>query len=238
MADYPARLHVDYSEKLCRVSTFFRGIITIPVGIISGPLIWGIGALNNYSLSAPVFIMIAVLFGIIMPFIPSAGRGGIPAWFPYLYLAYVPMYLILSPLVMMLLFRKKYPRFWFDWAAGVTQFIYRVWAFQFLLSDKYPSTDEEQYMHITIDYPDAGKDLSRGLPLIKWIMAIPHYIVLGFLGTAAWIVSIIAWFAILFTGSYPRGLFDFVAGYLRWSLRVWTYVLLLATDKYPPFSLD
>ncbi len=237
MENYPAKLSVDYSEKLGRLSTFFRGIIAIPISVISGPLNWGIAALNNYSMSAPLFILLALVFFLILPLIPTGHAGGLPAWYPFLYLAYVPLYLILSPLVMMILFRKKYPRWWFDWGIGVTQFLYRVWAFMFLLTDKYPSTDDEQLVHISIDYPDAPKDLMRGLPLIKWILAIPHYIVLFVLAVAVWVVTVIAWFAILFTGNYPRSLFDFVVGFLRWNLRVWTYVILLATDKYPPFSL-
>ena len=235
--NYPAKLSIDYSEKFGRLSSFFRGIIAIPISIISGPFSSGIAALNTYSMSAPIFILIALVLFLVMPLIPVGARGGLPAWYPYLFLAYVPLYLILSPLVMMILFRKKYPRWWFDWGIGLTQFLYRVSAFIFLLTDKYPSTDDEQLVHVSIDYPDASKDLMRGLPLVKWILAIPHYIVLFILGAAVWVVTIIAWFAILFTGSYPRSLFNFVVGYWRWNLRVWSYVILLATDKYPPFSL-
>lgn len=238
MSNYPATLYIDYSEKLSRVSTFFRGIIAIPISFICSPLIGGISALNLYSMSAPIFILIALFFAMIMPFMPAGSQGGMPTWLPYLYLAYIPFYLILSPLIMMILFRKKYPRWWFDWGAGLTQFIYRFNAYMMLLTDRYPSTDDEQGVHIVIDYPDAQKDLMRGLPLIKWILAIPHYIVLSFVGIAVGIVSIIAWFAILFTGNFPRSLFNFVVGYNRWTLRVWVYVYLLATDKYPPFSLD
>lgn len=238
MENYPARLSVDYSEKLSRLSTFFRGIIVIPVAAISGPLNWGIGALNMYNLAAPIMILISLLAFSLIPVLGAAGSRSLPAWMPFLYLAYVPMYLVLSPLVMMILFRKKYPRWWFEWATGVTQFWYRVWAFSILLTDKYPSTDDEQGMHLSVDYPDAEKDLMRGLPLVKWLLAIPHYIVLFFLGIAVSFTSIIAWFAILFTGRYPRGLFDFAVGFLRWNVRVWAYVILLATDKYPPFSLN
>jgi hypothetical protein len=75
------------------------------------------------------------------------------------------------------------------------------------------------------------------MPLVKWFLAIPHWVVLGFLGIAAWVCLIIAWFAILFTGRYPKGLFDFVVGVMRWSFRVEAYALLMITDKYPPFSL-
>ena len=81
-------------------------------------------------------------------------------------------------------------------------------------------------------------DLNRWLPLAKWFLAIPHYIVLAFLGIAAAVCIVIAWFAILFTGRYPRGLFDFVLGVGRWSVRVSAYAFLLTTDRYPPFSLS
>jgi hypothetical protein len=146
--------------------------------------------------------------------------------------------LVVLPTILMLLFRKKYPRWWFDWNLALTKFSARVFVYLDLLTDVYPSTDEEQSVNITIDYPDAQNDLNRWLPLVKWIMAIPHYIVLIFLGIAAWVVTIIAWFAILFTGRYPVGLFDFVVGVYRWSLRVSGYAFLLVTDKYPPFSLN
>ncbi len=91
-------------------------------------------------------------------------------------------------------------------------------------------------MHVDVAYPDATR-LNRWLPLVKWLLAIPHYIVLGFLGVAAFFVILIAWFAILFTGRYPRSMFDFVVGVLRWGLRVSAYAFLLTTDEYPPFRL-
>ena len=138
----------------------------------------------------------------------------------------------------MLLFRKKYPRWWFDWNLALTKFSTRVCAYLALLRDEYPSTDEEQAVHLEITYPDAPKDLKRGMPLVKWFLAIPHYIVLFFLGIAAIVSVVIAWFAILFTGRYPRGLFDFVVGVFRWSLRVEVYAFLLITDRYPPFRLS
>jgi hypothetical protein len=145
--------------------------------------------------------------------------------------------LIVLPLVLMLLFRKKYPRWWFDWNLNLASFMYRVYAYVYLLTDVYPSTDEEQSVHVVLSYPDAA-GLSRWLPLVKWFLAIPHIIVLAFLGIAVVVVAIIAWFAILFTGNYPRGLFDFVVGVMRWQFRVMSYALILVTDKYPPFSLD
>ena len=137
----------------------------------------------------------------------------------------------------MILFRKKYPRWWFDWNLQLTRFLARVWVYAALLRDDYPSTDEEQAVHLDFPYPDA-QQLSRGLPLIKWFLAIPHYIVLFFLWIGAVVSIIIAWFAILFTGKYPRALFDYVVGVQRWSLRVEAYAILLVTDQYPPFTLQ
>ena len=142
------------------------------------------------------------------------------------------------PLLLMILFRKKYPKWWFDWNLSLARFSYRVSAYFALLRDEYPSTDEEQAIHLDLVYPDAQTQLSRGMPIVKWFLAIPHLIVLIFLAMAAVFCVIIAWFAILFTGSYPRGLFDFVVGVMRWGLRVEAYAFLLLTDKYPPFSLQ
>jgi Domain of unknown function (DUF4389) len=145
--------------------------------------------------------------------------------------------LFAAPLLM-ILFRKKYPRWWFDWNRELLRFQARVGAYASLLSDEYPSTDEQQYVHLEVDYPNVETDLARGMPLIKWFLAIPHYFVLLFLYIAAVVCLIIAWFAILFTGRYPRSLFDFVVGVQRWALRVVAYAFLLVTDKYPPFSLE
>ena len=145
---------------------------------------------------------------------------------------------VFLPLVLMLLFRQKYPRWWFDWNLALTKFSTRVNAYFGLLTDVYPSTDEEQSVHIDIPYPDAINQLNRWMPLVKWILAIPHYIVIIFLAIAAIVCIIIAWFAILFTSRYPRGLFDFIVGVTRWSLRVGAYVFLLTTDRYPPFALN
>ena len=145
---------------------------------------------------------------------------------------------VVLPLVLMILFRKKYPKWWFDWNLALSRFSYRVTSYFALLRDEYPSTDEEQAIHLDMVYPDAQTELGRGMPIIKWILAIPHWIILYFLGIAAWICIIIAWFAILFTGRYPKGLFEFVVGVLRWGFRVVAYALLMITDKYPPFSLS
>jgi hypothetical protein len=146
--------------------------------------------------------------------------------------------LVFVPLVLMLLFRQKYPKWWFDWNVALTKFSTRVGAYIDLLTDEYPSTDEDQTVHIEIPYPDAKNELNRWLPLVKWLLAIPHYIILFFLWIAAIVCVVIAWFAILFTGRYPRGLFDFVVGVYRWSLRVAAYSFLLTTDLYPPFALS
>ena len=139
--------------------------------------------------------------------------------------------------MLMLVFRQKYPRWWFDWNLALTKFGNRVGAYLALLRDEYPSTDEDQAVHVEIRYPDVKNDLNRWLPLVKWLLAIPHYIVLFFLGIAALFVVIVAWFAILFTGRYPKGLFNFVVGVMRWSLRVNAYAILLTTDEYPPFAM-
>ncbi len=137
----------------------------------------------------------------------------------------------------MILFRRRYPRWWFDFRRELARFGTRVFAYLALLTDQYPSTVEEQSVHLEIDYPDVERDLNRWLPLVKWILAIPHYVVLLILGVLSFFAVIFAWFAILFTGRYPRGLFDFVVGVWRWGLRVGAYSSLLVTDQYPPFSL-
>src|SRR5437763_14430334 len=137
--------------------------------------------------------------------------------------------------VLMLLFRQKYPRWWFDWNLALTRFSTRVAVYLALLRDEYPSADDEQVVHIQIPYPDAKQELNRWLPLVKWFLAIPHYVVLWFLSIAAFLCVIIAWFALRFTGRYPRSLFDFVVGVFRWWLRIARYASLLATDRYPPF---
>ena len=144
--------------------------------------------------------------------------------------------LFLGPLIM-ILFRRKYPRWWFDWNLELLRFSSRVGASLALLTDAYPSTDEQQSVYLDIDYPNAKTDLNRWLPLVKWLLAIPHYIVLTLLTAAAFFVVVFAWFAILFTGKYPKGLFDFIVGTIRWGNRVIAYAFLLVTDIYPPFSL-
>jgi Domain of unknown function (DUF4389) len=140
--------------------------------------------------------------------------------------------------LLMILFRQKYPRWWYDWNLELMRFSNRIGIYLALMDDRYPSTDERQGVTLDFPYPDAERDLNRWLPLVKWLLAIPHYIVLIFLWIAAFFVVIFAWFAILFTGRYPRGLFDFVAGVIRWENRVVAYAFVLVTDEYPPFQLS
>jgi Domain of unknown function (DUF4389) len=145
--------------------------------------------------------------------------------------------LVFAPLVM-IVFRQKYPRWWFDWNLQLQRFSARVAVFLALMDDTYPSTDEEQSVTLTFPYPDVRNELNRWLPLVKWLLAIPHYVILLFLSLAAIVAVIVAWFAILFTGRYPRGIFDFVEGVFRWWNRVIGYAFILITDEYPPFSLS
>ena len=146
--------------------------------------------------------------------------------------------LLFLPPLLMILFREKYPRWWFDWNLELLRFSNRVGTYVALMNDRYPSTDEHQWVRLEFPYPDAKQDLNRWLPLVKWLLAIPHYIVLFFLYLATIVVVIISWFAILFTGRYPRGIFGFVEGVIRWHNRVVGYALILVTDRYPPFSLS
>jgi hypothetical protein len=145
--------------------------------------------------------------------------------------------LLFIPPLLMIVFRQKYPRWWFDWNLELLRFINRIGAYFALMADRYPSTDEHQYVALDMPYPDARAGLNRWLPLVKWFMAIPHLIVLAILYIAVFFVLIAAWFAILFTGSYPRGLFEFVEGVMRWHNRVVGYAFVLVTDEYPPFRL-
>jgi Domain of unknown function (DUF4389) len=144
--------------------------------------------------------------------------------------------LVIFPTVLMILFKKKYPRWWFDWNLELMRFSNRIGVYVALMDDNYPSTDETQAVHLDFPYPDVER-LERGLPLVKWLLAIPHYIVLFFLYIGVFFAVIGAWFAILFTGRYPRGIFKFVEGTIRWSNRVTGYAFLLVTDSYPPFRL-
>jgi Domain of unknown function (DUF4389) len=203
---YPTTLSVDYPDReLNRLTSFFRLIVVIPIGVIL------------YLVSGAVYRS-----GDESQWVVAISAGGV------LFLA----------TMLMLVFKQKYPRWWFDWNVALTKFSARVGAYLALLRDEYPSTDEDQAVHIEIPCPDAKTGLNRWLPLVKWLLAIPHYVVLFFLVIAAFFVVIVAWFAILFTGRYPKGLFEFVVGVMRWSLRVSAYAALLTTDEYPPFTLS
>jgi hypothetical protein len=207
-APYPVRLSIDYPDRdLNRLTTFFRIIVAIPILIVLASVSGGTGG-GDWNKGKDYFEF-------------SAAAGGI---------------LFFAPLLM-ILFRQKYPRWWFDWNLNLFRFQNRVTAYLSLMDDRYPSTDDEQAVHIEIDYPDAQQDLNRWLPLVKWLLAIPHFIVLVFLFIGGLLAAMAAWVAILFTGRYPRGIFDFIEGTLRWSARVEGYAFLLVTDQYPPFSL-
>ena len=145
---------------------------------------------------------------------------------------------LVFPTLLLIVFRQRYPRWWFDYARELTRFGARVGAYLALLTDRYPSTEDEQTVHLEVDYPDVAHDLNRWLPLVKWLLAVPHYLVLIVLWFLSFWAVVVAWFAILFTGRYPRSLFDFIVGVSRWTLRVDAYAFLLVTDRYPPFSLQ
>jgi hypothetical protein len=210
---YSARLEIDYPEKLSRLTTFFRLIWAIPILIISSLL----------SATSSSTVTVVSETGRRVSEVSRTGGGILAGLF--------------AATLLMILFRRRYPRWWFDFARELVRFEARVGAYLALLTDRYPSTVDEQAVHLEFDYPDVEQDLSRGLPLVKWLLAIPHYLVLLVLGIIAVFAIVIAWFAILFTGRYPRGLFDYVVGVGRWALRVEAYVSLLVTDRYPPFSL-
>lgn len=211
---YPARLNIDYPERLDRVTTFFRLIWAIPIVVIASLL----------SAAATETVTVVTEAGEIVSKVTRSG-GGIAGG-------------LFVATMLMIVFRQRYPRWWFDFARELTRFETRVGAYVALLTDKYPSTVDEQSVHLEIDYPDVEKDLNRWLPLVKWILAIPHYIVLVVLVIVVILAVVVAWFAILLTGRYPRGIFDFVVGVGRWALRVQAYAFLLVTDRYPPFSLS
>lgn len=177
-------------------------------------------AFFRFFLALPVLILYGLLTGVYVGKCGLAGGG-------FLFL----------PVLLVILFRKKYPRVWFDWIYYLSKFMARVGSYLFLLRDEYPSIENEQFVKLTLRYPDAESELHRGMPLVKWFLAIPHYVVLLFLYMAVVIVTLIAWFAILFTGKYPRGMHEFTVDVFRWTLRVNAYAFLLLTDKYPPFRL-
>lgn len=205
---YPARLLVDYPERLDRLSTAFRLIWVIPILIVLSVLTANGGEVITDETGRQI----------------TRSGGGITGG-------------LFVATLLMILFRRKYPRWWFDFALELNRFSTRVGAYLALLTDRYPSTTDEQAVHLELDYPNVERDLNRWMPLVKWILAIPHYLVLVVLLFLALLAIFVAWFGILFTGRYPRSLFDFVVGVGRWSLRVSAYAFLLITDRYPPFSL-
>jgi hypothetical protein len=205
---YAARLQIDYPETLDRITTLLRVFWIIPIAIIVG-LIGASGGTRVVTQTGET--------------VRSSGGGILGG--------------LAVATALMIVFRQRYPRWWFDFARELVRFVSRVAAYGALLTDRYPSTVDEQSVHLEIDYPNVEQDLNRWLPLVKWFLAIPHYVVLAVLAIAAVVAVIIAWFAILFTGRYPKGLFEFVVGVGRWALRVQAYAFLLVTDRYPPFSM-
>lgn len=211
VSSYPVQFDVDFPDRdLDRLSSALRIFFIIPIAIVLSLLT---GTSTHYATNAHGATTNSTS--------TLAAGGGV----------------LFLPLVLMIVFRQKYPRWWYDWNLNILRFSNRVLAYFALLDDHYPSTDEEQAVHLDFPYPDAHQ-LNRWLPLIKWLLAIPHYVVLFFLVIAALIAVILAWFAILFTGRYPRTIFDFVVGVIRWSNRITGYSFTLVTDQYPPFSLS
>ena len=203
---HPVHLEVDYPERLGRLTTLFRIVLAIPILIIA-TLIVGADARTTYNEAGEAV----------------RSTGGIGAS-------------LALATALMIVFRRRYPRWWFDFVREMARFGGRVFAYLALLTDKYPSTVDEQAVHLEIDYPDV-RELNRWLPLVKWLLALPHYIVLAILSVLFMFAVIAAWFCIIVTGRYPRSLFDFVVGTFRWWLRVGAYAFLLVIDRYPPFSL-
>jgi hypothetical protein len=205
---YAARLTIDYPDRLDRLSTIFRVVWAIPIALILVLLTAG----GDQTVVTEAGERVA-----------STGSNLVTGlWFAT---------------VLMLAVRVRYPRWWFDFAHELTRFGARVFAYLALLTDRYPSTVEQQAVHLEVEYPDAKRDLSRWLPFVKWLLAVPHYVVLAVLWMGAMIAVVVAWFAIVITGRYPRPVFDYVVGVGRWTLRVAAYAFLLVTDRYPPFSL-
>ncbi len=205
---YPASLDIDYPEKLDRLSSFFRFIWAIPILIVLTALTSSGGQSFVYQSGSQI----------------SQGGGDILSG-------------LFCATALMIIFRRRYPRWWFDFVLELNRFSTRVGAYIFLLTDRYPSTVEKQTVHLDVTYPDVEHELNNWLPIVKWLLAIPHYIVLIVLMIGAIFATVFAWFAIIFTGRYPRGLFDYIVGVGRWSLRVYAYAFMLVTDVYPPFSL-
>ncbi len=210
---YAARLEIDYPESLDRMTTFFRLIWAIPILVIVSLL----------TVTTSETVKVVDSTGETLDVVYRSGGGIVGG--------------IFVATALMIAVRQKYPRWWFDFTRELARFSTRVGAYMALLTDKYPSTTEDQSVHLDLDYPEVERDLNRWLPLVKWILVIPHLVVLVFLVMGAVVAVVAAWFAILFTGRYPKGLFDYVVGVGRWFLRVEAYAFFLVTDDYPPFSL-
>jgi hypothetical protein len=142
--------------------------------------------------------------------------------------------LLFLPPLLMVVFRGRYPRWWYEFNVELLRFQNRVGVYLALMDDRYPSTEEQQSVRLDVPYPTG---LNRLLPLVKWLLAIPHYVVLAVLYAGALVAIIAAWFAVLVTGRFPHGLFDYLVGVGRWTNRVTAYAFLLVTDEYPPFRL-
>ena len=205
--EYPVRLEVDYFEEHSRISSFFRLVLIIPIGFLASLLN---GQLSGVNLDRHGELQsVGISFSLAISIATA----------------------------LMIIFCHKYPRWWFDFQLELSRFFGRIFSYLFLLTDTYPSTDEEQGYHLEIDYPDVQNDLNRWLPLVKWLLSIPHYIVLSILFILVFFVVCISWLMILISGTYPRPMFDFVVGSMRWAIRVYAYAFLMVTDRYPPFSL-
>ena len=187
-------------------------------------------ALDRLTSAFRIFMVIPIA-------IVLASIGGYSSYGGYSYYAGTGGAVLFIPPLLMILFRQKYPRWWYDWNLEVLRFTNRVAVYLALMDDRYPSTDDQQSVRLDFAYPDAQQELNRWLPLVKWFLAIPHYILLLLLYIGAVVAVIVAWFAVLFTGRYPRDLFNFVEGVIRWGNRVAGYAFILVTDRYPPFRL-
>jgi Domain of unknown function (DUF4389) len=207
-AKHPVSFEVDYPDRsLSRLSSAFRIFTVIPIAVV-------LGSIGGFTASV-------------------SGGGGTHAQT----IAVGGTGLLVVPPLLMILFRQRYPRWWFDWNLALLRFTNRVAVYLALMDDAYPSTEEEQAVHLDLPYPDARRELNRWLPLVKWLLAIPHYLVLFLLDLGAIVAVVCAWFAILLRGRYPPGLFGYLEGVMRWHNRVLAYAALLVTDAYPPFSL-
>jgi|tagenome__1003787_1003787.scaffolds.fasta_scaffold20849642_3 hypothetical protein len=163
----------------------------------------------------------------------------IPHWI-VLYVLGIAAFVLWVVSIFVVLFTERNPFLGFQ--TMYLRYYWRVTSFAAFMRNEYPpfdfATDPALVVRdaAVVDVDDPG-EMNRWLPLVKWLLAFPHYVVLWLLGIAAFVVIVIAFFAVLFTGRWPEGMRDFVVGYFRWYTRVHAYVFLL-TDAYPPFSLQ